>query len=109
MDSKETKADLKLEELEQANGGDATPELQGDITTGIVNFYKNSAEQFDLAVNKMTADASTPNTGAGTVSTAKLTTDGMVVQAKQSIRDSIGGAASTVFNTIKKLAQQLGQ
>jgi hypothetical protein len=43
------------------------------------------------------------------VKTAQLTTDGMVVQAKQSIRDTVGGAASTVFKTLQKLAQQLGQ
>ncbi len=49
------------------------------------------------------------NQVASTVNTATLTTDGMIVQAKQSLRDTIGGAASTVFKTIQKLAQQLGQ
>lgn len=44
-----------------------------------------------------------------TVNTAILTTDGMIAQAKQSLRDTESGAASTVFKTIQKLAQQLGQ
>jgi hypothetical protein len=49
------------------------------------------------------------NQVASTVNTATLTTDGMIVQAKQSLRDTIGGAASTIFKTLQKLAQQLGQ
>ncbi len=51
----------------------------------------------------------TPNNVVSTVNTATLTTDGMIVQAKQSLRDTVSGAASTVFKTIQKLAQQLGQ
>jgi len=107
---------LPPEELKQVIGGVTSPSSLGDITSGIVDSYKNSAEQFDIAVNKMITDAattsggsSTPNAAASTVNTSALTTDGMVVQAKQSVRDTIGGAASTVFKTIQKLAQQLGQ
>lgn len=93
--------------------------INPDMTTGITDTYKNTAEQFDTAVNKMISDATTTaasgkgdgaaNSGASTVNTAALTTDGMIVQAKQSIRDAVGGAASTVFKTIQKLAQQMGQ
>lgn len=75
--------------------------------------YQSAATQFDAAVNAMIADAqgSTPQTsGSGTtVNTAVLTTDGLVVQAKQSLRDTISGATNTVLQTLKKLAQQLGQ
>jgi|WetSurMetagenome_2_1015567.scaffolds.fasta_scaffold136872_2 hypothetical protein len=61
--------------------------------------WKNIIQSRIDALNRLTS----------TVNTATLTTDGMIAQAKQSIRDTIGGAASTVFKTIQKLAQQLGQ
>ncbi|MFA5879226.1 MAG: hypothetical protein WC860_03530 [Candidatus Margulisiibacteriota bacterium] len=91
-----------------------------DMTTALTDTYNKAGQEFDKSVNKMIDDANatgvssakgdgSSNTGTTTVSTAALTTDGLVIQAKQSIRDTIGGAASTVMKTLQKLAQQLGQ
>ncbi len=103
--------------------------VKNDMTKGIVDVYEKFAQDFDTAVNKMITDAqggassassaasttNVTNTAQGdsssnqpsTVNTAQLTTDALVVQAKQSLRDTVSGVANTIFTTLRKLAQKL--
>jgi hypothetical protein len=97
-----------------------------DLTQGVADTYARFATDFDTALKKMMDDAdgsASPasgssggsssgvggSSGASVVSTAQLTTDGLVVQAEQSLRDTVGGTAAQVQSTLKELAQQLGQ
>jgi hypothetical protein len=130
---------LALQPLRQASGagpaflplGAALTGVSGDDdpTSGITNAYARFADDFDTSVNKMISDAQSGGVpspsvqadeaaggapgsaagGASTVSTASLTTDGLVVQARQSLRDVVSGAASEVQTSLRRLAQQLGQ
>jgi len=92
----------------------ADASVNSDLTSGIIDTYSQFASEFDTAVNKMIKDASGGSATSGAsssgaaVTTAQLTTDAMVVQAKQSLRDTVSGAAASVMSTLKKLSQQLG-
>jgi hypothetical protein len=90
--------------------------VSDDLTQGVVDTYARFATDFDTTVKTMIDDAdgsaapaAAGSSGSSVVNTARLSADGLVAQAEQSLRDTVGGTAAQVQSTLKRLAQQLGQ